>query len=400
MPPRPWPAYLVLLTVFFEQLVWLPVFTAVTVAGAAIAYGQAAYSLANLGGNVLAGHLADRLGPRTVAGASLLAAAGTALAHLAAAGSGLPWAWVAARLAHGLAIAGVVPAVLALVADQSRRQDRGGAMARSGVAIAVASILANAVGGVMVARLGVAPTVGAVAGLLAVVGATALAALPRRPAAPGAANAPANDPAPAASAPASAPADPGALPVALAAAAALMCGQNILTFAVPLQVRSLGLGARTTGALFAAFGLAALLVFLLLGRAADRWGRRPVLGAGLALIAGAQLALAGAAAVPAMLAAMAAYGLGFGLAFPAIAALAADGAAAGRRGLAMGLLGATFSLGAAAGPLLARALAPWLPPLAVSAAAVAGALAALLCASRRSHRTARRRVGAPPIGGP
>lgn len=373
---RRWVAYAVILTAFFEQLVWLPVFTAVSVTAWAIALGQTAYSLANLGGNVLAGALADRLGRRTVAGVSLLAAGATALGHLAAAAGGEPRWWLAARFAHGFAIAGVVPAAFALISDIAPRGERGGVMARSGVAIAVASILANAVGGVMVRRLGVAPTVAALAVLLAAVGAFALVALPggRRRVFAGPGPEPAAGPGAGPGAP-PAGAAPGALALGLAAAGALMFGQNVLTFAVPLQVREMGLGAQVTGALFATFGVTALLVFLFLGRAADRWGRRSALGTGFALVALAQGALASAPALPAMLTAMAAYGLGFGLAFPALSALVGDGAPPGRRGLAMGLLGATFSLGAAAGPVVSRALTDWVSPFAVSAAVILTALA-------------------------
>ncbi len=381
-----WVAYGVVLAAFFEQQVWLPVFTAVPVAGWAVAYGQTAYSLANLAGNVAAGLLADRLGRRRVAGASLVAAGATALLHLLPAvvrGTAPEAAWVGARLAHGLAIAGVVPSVFALVADSSAVTDRARAFARSGVAIAVASIAASGIGGVLVQRLGVTVTVGTLAAMLAGMGLVALAALPAVP--------------PAHSGSSGRPmvrVVPGALGAALLGAAALMFGQNVLTFAVPLHIRTLGLGPQTTGALFATFGLTALAVFLGLGRLADRRGRVRTMGAGLALVASAQGLLAAGGALPVLGLAMAVYGTGFGMTFPAIAALAGDGAPPERRGLAMGMLGATFSLGAAAGPMAARFLSPWLSPFAVGSAVVTGILALIGV----WHRYGRPRPAIPPAG--
>src|SRR4030067_1586244 len=57
---------------------------------------------------------------------------------------------------------------------------------------------------------------------------------------------------------------------------------GILSFVLPIYGRDLGASAIEIGGLFSAFALVPVLVRPVLGRALDRWGRRPFLLLGLA----------------------------------------------------------------------------------------------------------------------
>ena len=110
----------------------------------------------------------------------------------------------------------------------------------------------------------------------------------------------------------------------------------------------------------------------------DRAGARPVLAAGLALVAAALAVMPGLAGSELLLAAAFVYGLGGGLLNTATNALVADLAALtpqdadpAARGRALNLLGFFFSLGAIGSPLLMAAAGPH------AAGAVIHALAAL-----------------------
>ncbi|MCX6069706.1 MAG: MFS transporter, partial [Chloroflexi bacterium] len=56
---------------------------------------------------------------------------------------------------------------------------------------------------------------------------------------------------------------------------------GILAFVLPIYGRELGASAIEVGAFFSAFSIVPVIVRPFLGRALDRWGRRPFLLAGL-----------------------------------------------------------------------------------------------------------------------
>lgn len=110
--------------------------------------------------------------------------------------------------------------------------------------------------------------------------------------------------------------------------------------------------AGTLGAIPLA-GILASTIFT--GPLLDRFGPRPVLAAGLLLVAGGVAALPRLASFRAMTAAALIYGLGGGVLNTATNALVSILSAAGR-GAALNRLGACFSLGAVTAPLLMLAL--------------------------------------------
>jgi MFS family permease len=110
---------------------------------------------------------------------------------------------------------------------------------------------------------------------------------------------------------------------------------------------------------FAGFGVAAVVIQLVLGRLSDRVGREPVIVMGFAIITLALLVLPFTQDWETMISTMAVYGVGFGVLFPAMTALIADETDASSRGTASGIYTAVYSLGAAIGTGSAGALV-WL----------------------------------------
>ncbi len=354
-------AHVLVFTSFYDQLAWSPIVAWLAVsfgAPEATFWAATAYSAANLFGNVLFGVLADRVDRMAVAGAGLLAMIGTGLAHL------LPQSTaglVGVRALHGLAIAGVAPAAMASVTDGLPRNQRGAAMARMGLVIAIASMLASAASGRLLTSLGAAASVYMLAALVGTVGIFTVVirrwlepppvrkgAEGRGEPAPGRVNMP-------------------GMAAAGLVAYALMFLQNVLFSAYPLKGYEIGLTSATVGMTLSAFGLGAVIAFVPpLSRASDRWGRHQPIFVGMALAGAGHLGLAQGTTPLTFAAWLFIYGLGFGLVFPAVSALNADAAGAGRRGVAYGLLSAAFSLGSISGPPVTQALAKLASPFSVA----------------------------------
>lgn len=352
-------------TSFYEQLAWAPVLVILALQNGdagVVALAASAYSLANLFGNLLFGALSDRLGRYRVAGAGLLGMAVTGYLHLAA---GTPGLLVGARFLHGLTAAAVAPAALAGVSDWAPGGQRGEIMARVGLIIALASMVSTPVNGLLTRRFGPAvPVTTLVVGLVLAGALSFVLGWNLRPAG--------RPERAVARAPRAARIDPVLAAVAGVVAFALMFGQNVLFYALPLQGVRTGLDPAKIGGLLAAFAVGSAIAFLPpLARISDWWGRRVPLLIGLVVAAGGLLWLGLTGVLWQMAASLFLYGIGFGLVFTAVSALSADAAGAARRGLAFGLLTAAFSVGAVTGPLVASTLEPWLPPFVTAAAVIA-----------------------------
>jgi len=127
---------------------------------------------------------------------------------------------------------------------------------------------------------------------------------------------------------------------------------GILAFVLPIYGRELGASALEVGAFFSAFSIVPVIVRPLLGRALDRWGRRPFLLAGLAGYLAAVLAFAFATSVWMLTLARFLQGIGAAFLWLTAFTMLADVATAGGRGLSFGLIDEATNRGAILGTTL------------------------------------------------
>lgn len=124
----------------------------------------------------------------------------------------------------------------------------------------------------------------------------------------------------------------------------------------PLINERLGQGTTWFGLQFGAFVLSQVLLQIPVGRASDRWGRRPFLLAGLAVLIPATLAQGVVTTSVGMLATRIGQGVAGALVFAPGLALAGDLTAESASGSTLSILTMSFGLGTALGPLVAGSL--------------------------------------------
>ena len=112
-------------------------------------------------------------------------------------------------------------------------------------------------------------------------------------------------------------------------------------------------GLGNPGLFFLPYSLMLIVVRVLAGRLADRYGRIPVLLPAIMAFVAALLVIASANHVLVLLLGALLLGLGFGIAHPTILAMAVDRAPPGRQGASMSTLIGAFDLGIGGGSALA-----------------------------------------------
>lgn len=354
---------------FYQQLAWAPILVVfATAAGdpGSLAIAASAYSVANMFGNLSFGILADRYGRLSIASWGFLAMTLTTALHMAIA---TPAHLVGVRVLHGIAAAAVAPAAFAALAEGIPRERRAETMARAGLVIALASMLAPPITGILESRYGVSvPVWTMAAGLLAIGVAAYFAARKADPVAPATRQEAAAAPVQSADTPGASGFNRRLIAASALAGFAVMFAQNVLFYAFPLKGDQLGLKTSMIGALFSAFAVGAVVAFVPpISKVADRHGRKLPLICGLVLASFGLAALGVFTAVPLIVVGMFVYGLGFGVIFPAVSALNADGASPEKRGAAFGMLTAAFSAGAIVGPLVTQGLERAMSPFVTSA---------------------------------
>ncbi|HLS90508.1 MAG TPA: MFS transporter [Limnochordia bacterium] len=378
----------------YERLTWAPILVLIAHelnAPYALAFAASAYSAANLVGNLVLGAASDRLGPLRVAGASLLFLALTTLLHLEAWSAA---ALILVRAAHGFFAAAVTPSSFSAASQGTEPAERGRRMARLGLVIALASVVASPVAGRLVGILEVRGTLQMQTAFLLLVGAIGLWAGKGKNEGPAASHSPdvqALDGARWGRR----EIDPWITLFVCSIGFAAMFGQNTLFYAFPLKATEAGFGPAVVGGMFGLFAIGSVVAFSPpFSRIADRYGRvRPIVAGSLLSAAGMFLLGAGVARESVVLMAVSqlGYGFGFGLVFPAVSAATADGSESERRGMAFGLLTAAFSIGAIVGPLAGQFLDPYLSPFSLAALVMVASLASVRLT---------RRVAVPALTGP
>ena len=127
-------------------------------------------------------------------------------------------------------------------------------------------------------------------------------------------------------------------------------GYTAISSFLPLYARSIGMGS--SGGLYAAFAVTILVVRLVSGRLADRFGRAAVALPGLISGALGMFLLALVAEPAAAFVGVALFGAGHALIFPALMALTVDRVPDRERGEALGSFTACFDVGASTGGYL------------------------------------------------
>jgi len=156
---------------------------------------------------------------------------------------------------------------------------------------------------------------------------------------------------------------------------------------LPIYVNNLGMGAFHVGMLLTTFAVMFAIVQFPSGALSDKVGRLlPAIG-GLSLGVVSLVILPSLATFPLLAAAMALYGVAYGILFPSISALVADHTVPEERGLATGLFHALLTAGVAIGaPIMGwvGAVIGIKPGIALSSAIMVMALVIALTSLRRS----------------
>jgi len=131
---------------------------------------------------------------------------------------------------------------------------------------------------------------------------------------------------------------------------------TVMSVAVPLIIRRLESTVISVSWVMNGYNLVLTVLFLPMGRLADRYGHKRVFVLGLALFTVASLFCARAGSIDALIAFRVAQAVGAAAVIPTALALLLLAFPAGRQGFAAGLFGALSSAAAAAGPALGGVL--------------------------------------------
>jgi len=337
------------------------------------------YSAAVVVAAVPVGHLADRIGMRTVTIAgSLLMAAATATFALGDSYIVL----VAARLAQGLASAVAWSAALGWLAGAVPEGRRGTEIGYANASATGGMVAGPILGGAVAGALGVRDTflIAAAASLVMAMWGALEARPPavqhREPSMRPALRAAVSEP---------------LITVSLIVIVLVALVGGTLQVLIPLHLGHAGVSQSTIGWLYAAGALLGSISIALTGRAGDRIGRLPVAQIDCVLLMSAVLVLVlplGSTAFATMLVVIAPilsvlYGVGYPM-----GADGADRAGLGH-GLALGLVNLVWGIGAVAGPVTGGAVAGYAGDRAAYLALAGLCLAAALVMRSRSLRQKR-----------
>ena len=299
------------------------------------------YSVTNTPANIFFGRLIDRVGYKIPLIAGLV---GDALSMFLYSLCRLPIHLALVRILHGTTGAFIGPATMSATADYSDRAQKGRTMSFYGISLAAATLVGYGLSGFLTSRLGYGAVFLFGASIL-IIGIMLGFSLPGRR-------------------------QKGSM-----TAKTTLGGINQIkdllrrrgltvsycsifaqyfTFGgvvtlLPLYVKSLGMEALHVGMLLATFAIMFIVVQFPSGALSDKVGRLIPTVAGLSLGIVSLVALPSLRAFPLLAAAMALYGIGYGMLFPSVSALVADHTAPEERGMATGVFHALLTAGVAIG---------------------------------------------------
>lgn len=334
---------------FFDLFAQLPVMsTFATSIGASsfiVGFVIGLYSLSNTLGNILSGIMTDKIGPFKILMAGLILSSGALLLYHFVEEP----AWlIVVRLIHGFVAGLIVPAAFTFSANTTMQNEQGKKVAFTGTFVGLAAIIGPAFSGIMASKTSVPFVFTCVAMLglaLAVLSAIFLSKYKiakkeiDEPAARG-------------------PFLNTAVMKAYGGAFFLMFSQGVIAYLLPLHVQSLGYDSRLSGTLMSAFGIIAVLIFVLpTNRIFDKVAPSITMALGIGLMGLSQLLISQSDTTWALYSVLGLYGVGFAFLFPSINTMLIRATPAELRGKAYGYFYAFFSLGVVAG----SSLLGWLP---------------------------------------
>ena len=197
-----------------------------------------------------------------------------------------------------------------------------------------------------------------------------------------------------------------AFTTAVVTVGALMVGASAPSPFYPVLQARIGFSAATLTTIFGAYAVTLLATLLVTGSLSDHIGRRPVLAAGLVVLAASMVGFWHADDVATLMASRAVQGVAAGLLMSAVSATVVDLEPSDRPGLAATVNGVTPMLGLAVGALAAGAALDWSPQAlpgvfaTLTAAYVVLALAVLALPETSPRHTGWLRSLRPQVGIP
>jgi len=334
---------------FFDLFAQLPVMsTFASSIGASsfiVGFVIGLYSLSNTLGNILSGIMTDKIGPFKILMAGLVLSSGALLLYHFVEQP----AWlIVVRLIHGFVAGLIVPAAFTFSANTTVQNEQGKKVAFTGTFVGLAAIIGPAFSGIMASKTSVPFVFTCVAMLglaLAVLSAIFLGKYKI-------AKKEKDDTA------AIGPFLNTAVMKAYGGAFFLMFSQGVIAYLLPLHVQSLGYDSRLSGTLMSAFGIIAVLIFVLpTNRIFDKVAPSITMALGIGLMGVSQLLISQSDTTWALYSVLGLYGVGFAFLFPSINTMLIRATPAELRGKAYGYFYAFFSLGVVAG----SSLLGWLP---------------------------------------
>ncbi|RJE89616.1 MFS transporter [Paenibacillus sp. 1011MAR3C5] len=363
---------------FFDLFAQLPVMStfAASIGASSFIVGFVIglYSLSNTLGNILSGIMTDKIGPFKLLMAGLVLSSGALLLYHFVEQP----AWlIVVRIIHGFVAGLIVPAAFTFSANTTVQNEQGKKVAFTGTFVGLAAIIGPAFSGIMASKTSVpfVFTCVAVLGLaLAVLSAIFLSKykiVKKDKDESAAAGSFLNM----------------AVMKAYGGAFFLMFSQGVIAYLLPLHVQSLGYDSRLSGTLMSAFGIIAVLIFVLpTNRIFDRVAPSITMALGIGLMGLSQLLISQSDTTWALYSVLGLYGVGFAFLFPSINTMLIRATPAELRGKAYGYFYAFFSLGVVAG----SSLLGWLPFDESQGFLFTGAVlllfAAIVLVSRRKER--------------
>jgi len=339
--------YVIIFFSFFDLFTQLPVMStyAESLGASAFLTGLAVgmYSLSNTFGNIISGFLTDRKGPFVILVLGLLTT-GLSLSLYNLVED--PTTLLIVRFVHGLVAGFIVPAAFTFLANATKQEKRGRGSAISGAFVGIAAIIGPAFSGILASRTSVPFVFNITASCMLLLGILTFFILKYN-------QIKMEKSTPSTHIPISVFFNNSGTLKAFAGAFFLMFSQGVIAYLLPLKVQSLGFDSRLSGTLMSAFGIIAVLVFILpTNRIFDKVAPIKTLSLGIGLMGVSQLLISQADSSTWLYLAMACYGIGFGFLFPSINSLLIDSTTADIRGKAYGYFYAFFSLGVVLGSSL------------------------------------------------